>query len=67
MGTERFLIVIPFARIQAYVNHPFRLYTGERLADMVESVRQNGILLPLIVRRIVDDPNYVKCWPDTTA
>jgi len=33
-----------------YRNHPFRLYTGEQLDDMVESIGANGILVPLIVR-----------------
>ena len=40
------------------VGHPFRLYTGERLSDMVESIRQNGILMPLIIRRIFDDKEH---------
>ena len=31
--------------------HPFRLYEGERLDDMVESIRTNGVLVPVIVRR----------------
>lgn len=32
-------------------SHPFRLYEGERLDDMVESIRKNGVLVPIIVRR----------------
>lgn len=31
--------------------HPFRLYDGERLDDMAESIRANGVLVPIIVRR----------------
>ena len=49
------LVSIRFERIREFEGHPFRLYTGERLADMVESIRQNGILMPLIVRRIFGD------------
>ncbi len=52
------LSLLPFSHIRAFREHPFRLYEGERLADMVESIRQNGILMPLIVRRIYDDPDY---------
>jgi ParB family chromosome partitioning protein len=37
--------------------HPFKLYTGQRLDDMVESVRENGVIVPVIVRP-VDDFNY---------
>lgn len=36
--------------IKPFHNHPFRLYEGERLDDMVESVREHGILVPAIVR-----------------
>ncbi len=52
------LVSIRFERIREFKGHPFRLYTGERLADMVESIRQNGILMPLIVRRIFGDPEH---------
>ncbi|MBQ2348917.1 MAG: ParB N-terminal domain-containing protein, partial [Clostridia bacterium] len=33
-----------------YHNHKFSLYTGERLEDMVESIKANGIFTPLIVQ-----------------
>ena len=46
------IVQIPIEQIRPYGNHPFQLYTGERLTDMVESIRQNGILMPLIVRRV---------------
>ena len=52
------LTFLPFARIGPFHGHPFRLYTGERLEDMVESIRQNGILMPLIVRRSFDCAEY---------
>ena len=35
--------------LENYHDHPFTLYTGKRLDDMVESVRENGILSPIIV------------------
>ena len=34
--------------------HPFKLYTGKKLDDMVESIKENGIMTPLIVRRLED-------------
>jgi ParB family chromosome partitioning protein len=33
-----------------FPNHPFKLYVGKRLDDMVESVKANGIITPIIVR-----------------
>ena len=38
--------LVPFS------NHPFKLYEGQRFTDMVESIRSNGIHVPIIVRRI---------------
>lgn len=35
-------------------NHPFKLYKGERLDDMVESIKEFGIITPLIVRPLED-------------
>lgn len=35
--------------IKAFHNHPFHLYEGERLDDMVESIREHGVLNPVIV------------------
>ena len=33
-----------------FPGHPFHLYEGERLEDMVESIRVNGVLVPIIAR-----------------
>lgn len=38
--------------IQAFHDHPFHLYEGERLQDMVESIREHGALNPVIVRKL---------------
>ena len=41
--------MIPVDKIKPFHDHPFRLYEGERLDDMVESIREHGILSPAIV------------------
>lgn len=38
--------------IKPFRHHPFHLYKGERLDDMVESIREHGILNPVIVRKM---------------
>jgi len=43
---------LPIASLHQYHNHPFKLYTDKRLDDLIESVKANGILSPLIVRTI---------------
>lgn len=38
--------------IKAFRHHPFHLYEGERLNDMVESIKEHGVLNPVIVRKM---------------
>ncbi len=42
---------LPVDKIEPFHDHPFHLYEGERLIDMVESVREHGVLNPVIVRK----------------
>lgn len=46
--------IIPVEKIIPFHNHPFRLYEGKRLEDMVESIKEHGVLIPVIVRKIAD-------------
>ncbi len=43
---------IPCDQLHPYHNHKFEMYTGERLEDMIESIRENGVLSPIIVQPI---------------
>lgn len=38
--------------IQAFHDHPFHLYEGERLQDMVQSIKEHGVLNPVIARKL---------------
>lgn len=42
--------LLPIESLVPYPNHPFKLYEGERFSDMVRSVKDMGVLLPIIVR-----------------
>lgn len=44
--------MLPLEKIKAFHDHPFHLYEGERLDDMVESIKEHGVLTPVIVRRV---------------
>lgn len=35
-------------------NHPFKLYEGDRFNDMVESIKQFGVIVPIVVRKVDD-------------
>ncbi|MNW42634.1 hypothetical protein D3C74_198090 [compost metagenome] len=60
---------IPINKIRMYKDHPFRLYDGERLADMISSIESNGILIPVILRKIEADENGCdhEMWLDITG
>ena len=45
---------IPCDMLKPYRNHRFELYKGERLEDMVVSIKKNGVLSPIIVQPLDD-------------
>ncbi len=48
-GTGNGLQNLPVDKIEPFHDHPFHLYEGERLDDMVDSIREHGVLNPVIV------------------
>ncbi|ABR50075.1 ParB domain protein nuclease [Alkaliphilus metalliredigens QYMF] len=49
---EQQIAEIDMANIVEFFDHPFHLYEGKRLEDMIESIKKNGILNPVIVRTV---------------
>ena len=45
------IVSIPVEEIHPFHDHPFRLYEGDRLEDMVQSIKDHGVLNPVIVRK----------------
>ena len=41
---------IEIRRIHAFPNHPFKVLDDEKMDTLVDSIRENGILNPVIVR-----------------
>lgn len=48
---------IRLSDLVSFKNHRFKLYQGKRLEDMVSSIREYGIITPLILRKL-DDEKY---------
>lgn len=48
--------MVPVKSIQPFHDHPFHLYEGERLEDMIASVKEHGVLNPVM-----------KCFPGIIA
>ena len=53
---ERIQMLSP-EKIQPFPNHPFRVVDDEKMMDMVESTKEYGVLVPIIVRP-VENGNY---------
>ena len=49
--------MLPPEIIRGFRGHPFRLYEGDRFNDLVDSVSENGVLSPTIIRKIEPDEN----------
>lgn len=43
---------LDISKLVSFKNHPFKLYEGQRLDDMVESIKEHGIITPIIVRKL---------------
>ena len=43
--------MLPIDAIAPFHEHPFKLYDGDRLNDMVDSIREYGVLSPVIVQK----------------
>ena len=41
-------------QIHSFKNHPFRVTDDEKMSDLIQSVKENGILVPVMVRPDVD-------------
>jgi ParB family chromosome partitioning protein len=45
---------IPIDQIQPFPNHPFQVNEDEAMEHLKESIAQNGVLIPALVRQIAD-------------
>ena len=45
---------IPIEKLHTFVNHPFKVQDDEKMDELVESIRENGILSPVVVRPLDD-------------
>lgn len=45
---------LPLSELQPFKDHPFKQYSEEKMAEMVESIRLYGVLMPILVRPLKD-------------
>ena len=44
------IMQLPIAQLHAFQQHPFTVHDDEEMAALVESIREHGILSPIVVR-----------------
>ncbi|MBR5969988.1 MAG: ParB/RepB/Spo0J family partition protein [Lachnospiraceae bacterium] len=49
-GANDNVVEMPLEKLHEFKNHPFRVIDDEKMAEMVESVKEYGVLVPGIVR-----------------
>ena len=49
------ILKIKISEIDDFKNHPYKIELGDELNDLVESIKLNGLLVPIVVRRKEDN------------
>ena len=47
---EESAMEIEISKIYAFKDHPFKVLDDEKMADLIESVKINGVLTPVLIR-----------------
>lgn len=49
---------LPLDDLHAFKDHPFQLYTEDKMTEMVESIQEHGVITPILVRPANDGNGY---------
>ena len=55
VSNEESAMDIEIAKIRPFKDHPFKVVDDEKMQDLVESIRVNGILSPVLIRPVGND------------
>ena len=55
VSNEESAMDIEIVKIRPFKNHPFKVVDDDKMQDLVESIRVNGILSPVLIRPIGND------------
>ena len=55
VSNEESAMDIEIVKIRPFKNHPFKVVDDDKMQDLVESIRANGILSPVLIRPIGND------------
>ena len=51
-------------QLHDFANHPFKVLDDDKMDDLVESIKQNGVLTPVLVRPDKNN-SYKPSFPET--
>ena len=54
---------IPLTEIDPFPDHPYKVRNDEEMKNLVESIKENGVITPAIVRKSV--MGDMRCCPGT--
>ena len=63
-GTEHSPTLLPLSHLHANPSQPRQTFDAESLAELAASIREQGIIQPLLVRPLADRP---RSWPENAA
>jgi len=55
VSNEESAMDIEIVKIRPFKDHPFKVVDDDKMQDLVESIRTNGILSPVLIRPIGND------------
>ena len=57
-NTNRTPVMIPVCKLRPFEGHPYKVQDNEEMNNLIESIQEQGILSPLIVRPIENTEEY---------
>lgn len=51
LKTKPDIIEVSLSEIDSFPNHPFRVLNDDAMSDLVQSIKDNGLIMPAIVRK----------------
>ncbi len=60
---EESSLELEIAKIQPFQNHPFKVVDDDKMEELVNSIRQNGVLTPVLVNWIDEENRAYVLYP----
>ena len=47
--------LLPISKLKPFSKHPFKLYENEKMLGLADSIKEQGVIVPILVRHIKDE------------